>query len=206
MAIGSWPQTAGLGNTAPSGVSFGNSLGPAESQKPGAERLTSFSALGFFAPFVFSTGMTDATAPAPKTPWHLWVVGVISLLWNTMGVVDFTLTQLHNEAYLKQCTEEQKAYFFGLPPWLVILWGIATWGSFIGSGALLARRKLAVKLFLVSTICMVLTHAYNYGIADGLKVMGQNATGVLIFSGVIFVICVLEVIYSRAMTRRGVLR
>ena len=93
-----------------------------------------------------------------------------------------------------------------LAGFVVMLWGIATWGSLLGSGALLARRKLAAKLFLVSTICMVLTHAYNYGIADGLKVMGQGATGVLIFTGVIWLIAFLLLFYSRAMAKRGVLR
>jgi hypothetical protein len=150
--------------------------------------------------------MTDATTPAPKTPWHLWVIGVISLLWNAMGALDFTMTQLHNEAYLKQCTEAQKAYFFSLPIWVVVTWGLATWGSFLASGALLARKKLAAMLFLVSTVCMVLTHVYNYAIADGLKVMGQQATGVLIFTGVIWVIAFLLLFYSRAMAKRGVLR
>jgi hypothetical protein len=149
--------------------------------------------------------MADNTGSAAKTPWHLWVVGVLSLLWNAVGAMDFTMTQLHSEAYLKAFTPEQKTYFFNLPLWAVLLWGIATWGSLVGSGLLLGRCKLAVQLYLVSTISMVLSTLYNYGLSDGLKVMGQGAAP-LVFSGVIFVICVLEVIYARAMRKRGVLR
>ena len=123
-----------------------------------------------------------------------------------MGALDFTMTQLHSEDYLKSFTAEQKAYFFGLPLWCVVAWGVATWGSFIAAGVLLARKKLAARLYVVSTVGMVLTTVYTYGISDGLKVMGSGATGALIFSGVIFVVCVLEVSYSRAMAKRGVLR
>jgi hypothetical protein len=149
--------------------------------------------------------MADTTQ-STKTPWHVWVVGVLSLLWNLVGVMDFTLTQLRSEAYLKAFTPEQKAYFFSLPFWVVLAWGIATWGSFVAAGFLLGRKRLAAQLYLASTVAMVLTTVYTYGVSDGLKVMGAGATGALIFSGVIFVACVLEVLYARAMTKRGVLR
>ena len=88
--------------------------------------------------------MTDSATPPAKTPWHLWVVGVISLLWNAVGALDFTMTQLRNEAYLKAFTDEQRAYFFAIPLWAVVTWGVATWGSLVGSGFLLGRRRLAV--------------------------------------------------------------
>jgi len=150
--------------------------------------------------------MADASTPPPKTPWHLWVVGVISLLWNSVGVLDFTMTLLRNEAYLKDFTREQRAYFSAFPLWALLTWGIATWGSFVAAGCLLGRKPLAVQLYLVSTICMVATTVYSYVLSDGLKVMGAHASSAVIFNGVIFGVSVLEVIYARALRRRGVLR
>src|SRR3546814_7159427 len=35
-----------------------------------------------------------------KTPWHLWVVGVLSLLWNAVGAFDYTMTKLNDADYL----------------------------------------------------------------------------------------------------------
>ena len=35
-----------------------------------------------------------------ETPWHLWVVGVVGLLWSAMGAMDFVMTQTRNESYL----------------------------------------------------------------------------------------------------------
>ena len=31
-------------------------------------------------------------ADGMKTPWHLWVVGVVSLLWNGFGGYDFIMS------------------------------------------------------------------------------------------------------------------
>ncbi len=67
-----------------------------------------------------------------------------------MGVVDFTLTQLKNEAYLKAFTPEQLAYIHGFPLWSVIAWGAGVYGGFIGSILVLARKCAAVLVYLIS--------------------------------------------------------
>ena len=145
------------------------------------------------------------TTQSTKTPWHLWVVGIVSLLWNSMGAADFTMTQLNSEAWLKGLKPEQLAYIHGFPLWSVLAWGIATWGSFLGSLLLLFRKGLAVHVFAVSIIAMPLTTVYSFVLSDGMKVMGGGA-GMVILNAVIFVIGVLLLVYARAMRRRGVLR
>ena len=37
-----------------------------------------------------------------STPLHLWIVGGLSLAWNAMGGIDYTLTQYKDAAYLAQ--------------------------------------------------------------------------------------------------------
>lgn len=143
--------------------------------------------------------------PAPKTPWHLWVVGALSLLWNAVGALDFTMTQMKNATYLKAFTPDQLAYFAAIPLWVVVAWGVGTWGSLVGSLFLLLRRKLATNLFVMSALGAILTDIYTYGLSDGLKIM-KGGAGTIAFSAVIFVIVVLLAMYSRAMCRRGVLR
>ena len=49
---------------------------------------------------------------AVKTPWHLWAVGIISLLWNAFGAFDYVMTKLKNPAYMAAFTPEQQAYFY----------------------------------------------------------------------------------------------
>ena len=149
--------------------------------------------------------MADSTTPAAKTPWHLWTVGVLSLLWNAMGALDFTMTQLNVTAYLKGMTPAQLEYIHGFPFWAVFVWGLGTWGSFLGSVFVLLRNSCAVKLFGASIVGALLTNLYSYGLSDGMKVM-QNGAGAVIFSVVICVIAVLLFIYAKAMRKSGVLR
>lgn len=148
--------------------------------------------------------MADTTTPTPKTPWHLWVIGLIYLLWSCCGAMDFTMTEIHSAAYTKNFTAAQLSFTYGLPLWVVIAWGVATWGGVVGSLLLLLRRCVAVCVLLVAFVAMILLTAYNFGIADGMKSMG--GVGGLVFSCIIVVAGILVWFYARAMRRRGVLR
>jgi hypothetical protein len=121
-----------------------------------------------------------------------------------MGALDFTMTQLNVTAYLKGLTPAQLEYIRSFPLWAVLVWGLGTWGSLLGSVFILLRRSFAVKLFGASIVGAVLTNLYSYGLSDGIKVM-QNGAGAVVFSAVIFVIAVLLFIYAKAMRRSGVL-
>jgi len=148
--------------------------------------------------------MSDAARVSARTPWHLWIVAILGLLWNSIGAVDFTLTQLKNELYLKSCTPEQLEYFSRIPLWVVGAWGLGVYGGFLGSIFLLLRRRWAVWTYGGSLVGAVLTPIYSYGMSDGLKIMGGGA-GPIVFSAVIVVIAALLLVYARAQAARGVL-
>jgi hypothetical protein len=40
--------------------------------------------------------MTERTI---KTPWHLWLVGVVAVLFNSIGVFDFVMSMTQGDAY-----------------------------------------------------------------------------------------------------------
>jgi len=147
--------------------------------------------------------MADPGNPSAKAPWHLWVVGGVSLLWNAMGALDFAMTQTKNEAYMKAFTPEQLDYFYGFPLWVVVLWGISTWGALAGSVLLLLRRRTAAGTFLVSLIAMGPVFVHNYVLTDGLRIMGGAAPA--IFTAVIVTVAVLLLVYARRQRVRGVL-
>jgi len=140
---------------------------------------------------------------ATKTPIHLWIVGVLSLLWNAMGAFDYTATHMQLEFYMSQFTAEQLGYFYGFPSWAVAAWAIAVWSSLLGSLALLLRKAWATWLFGTAIIGLVLTTIYNFILSDGMAVMGSEAA---IFSAVIWIIALLLYFYASAMAKRGVLK
>lgn len=143
------------------------------------------------------------TESAAKRPWHLWAVGVVSLLWNAVGATDYVMTQTRNEAYMKAFTPEQLEYFYGFPAWVVALWAIAVWGSVVGSILLLLGRRAAAPVFVASFVCAVLVAIYNFGLSNGLEVMG--GVGTILFSLLILVVALALWLYARAMASRGVL-
>ena len=148
--------------------------------------------------------MSDSeTGNVGKTPWHLWVVGVVGFLWSAMGALDYVMTQSKNESYMSAFTAEQLSFFYSLPTWTVATWAIAVWGGVVGAVFLLLRKAVAVWIFLASFIAMLITAFQNYVLSNGMEVMGDPFS--LIFTGVIFIIALCLYLYSRAMLRIGVL-
>jgi hypothetical protein len=138
-----------------------------------------------------------------RTPVHLWIVGVLSLVWNFMGVFDYLATQLDAEFYLSQFTPEQLSYFQSFPAWMVAGWALGVWGAFAGSIGLLLRQRWAVWAFAVSIAGMVVSSIYSFGLSDGAEVMGS---GSVVFTVVIWVVAILLLVYARTQARNGVLR
>ena len=140
-----------------------------------------------------------------KTPWHLWVVGVLALLWNAGGAFDYVMTQTRNADYLAAFTPEQLDFFFGFPVWVNAAWAIAVWGAVLGSILLLLRSRFAVSVFWVSLVAMLLTAFHNFVLAEvsWISLMGVFP---LIFTIIIAVVTVLLVLYARMMARREVLK
>jgi hypothetical protein len=150
--------------------------------------------------------MTASPPPeAARVPAHLWIVGVLSLLWNAIGAFDYLMTKLQADWYMSRFTPEQLEYFYSFPAWAVAAWAVGVWCAFAGSAALLARSRFAVYLFALSLVGLALTTVYTNVLTDGTAAMG-GGVGYIIFSALIWVILIALLIYSRAMTRRGVLR
>ena len=145
---------------------------------------------------------TSGEAAGPKTPAHLWIVGVLSLLWNSVGAFDYLATQLQLESYMSQFSEEQLAYFYGFPAWTVAAWAFGVWGSFTGSIGLLLRKKWAVIAFGVALAGLFVSSIYNFGFSNGAEMMG---IGGVIFTVIIWIVAILLFLYSRAQAKSGVL-
>ena len=148
--------------------------------------------------------MTEKNStPLKKRPWHLWVVGVLALLWSAMGAMNYVMTQTKNEAYMGQFTAEQLEFFYGLPAWAVSCWAIAVWGGILGAILLLLRKRIAYPVFLVSFIAMVLTTIHSYCLSNGLEIMGDPLS--LLFSAAIFLISLALVFYAQRLRKKEIL-
>lgn len=149
--------------------------------------------------------MTETTqTTGGSTPWHLWVAGLVGLLWNGFGCYDYYMSNTAGDAYLKGMgmTEPQMAYFHAMPPWTTAVWAIGVWGGLLGAILLLLKRKWAFPVFVASLAAYVVSLIYTYGMSDGAAVMGDQ---MYVMNAVIFAGCAFFVWYSRRMAQRGVL-
>ncbi|MEM7666904.1 MAG: hypothetical protein AAF250_13690 [Pseudomonadota bacterium] len=138
-----------------------------------------------------------------KTPWHLWVVGGVSLLWNSGGIISYLTTKLGGLEGA-DFPPEQLVYFNSFPAWASAFWALGVWGCFLGSLFLLLRSRWAVTLFGISIIGLIGTTAYQRLSGDlpaSMQTMGHN-----LFAAAIWVITIGLFIYASRMRRAGVLR
>ena len=139
-----------------------------------------------------------------STPWHLWVVGILALLWNAFGCVDYTMTQMRRDEWFAQMgmTAAQLEYFNAMPAWTHAAWAIGVWGGLLGGIFLLLRRKWAVPVFVVSFLGWLAGAIYAFAMSDGLEAMGSMWPMQIVIGGA----CVFFIWYARTMSKAGVLR
>lgn len=145
------------------------------------------------------------TQGAIKTPWHLWLVGVVAVLFNAIGVFDFVMSMSRGPAYLASAgmTPAQIAHYQDMPLWMTADWAVGVFGALIGSALILLRNKLAWPVLAVSLAAFLISLLYTYVLTDGGKIMGPQMA---ITSAVIAGLLAFFIWYAWAMTRRGVLR
>ena len=140
-----------------------------------------------------------------KTPWHIWLIGVLSLLWNAGGAFDYVMAHYAADTYLAQASPEQRAYFDDFPPWATAFWALGVWGALAGSVLLLARSRFAALAFGVSLIGLMAntTRLFATVGAGAIDLLGK---GNLVFTAALIVVALGLWLYARAMARSGVLR
>ena len=139
--------------------------------------------------------------PAPtKAPWHLWVVGVLSLFWNASGAYVFVQAQ-SGAAMDMDATEI--AYYAELPVWAMVLTGITFATAILGAITLLLRSRWSPILYLLSIGTILASTAADIARGSALLLQSQDW---LVLAGVTTGLAVLQWLYARAMGKSGALR
>ena len=145
-------------------------------------------------------------APA-RPPAHFWIVGVLSLLWSCFGALDYLMSRTHNEAFFKAMMPNMDpavaySYMDSMPLYASLGWGLGVWGGLLGSVLLLARSRYAVHAFAASILGMVLSFGYQLFVAKNVPPEMQSP----VMPAVVAAIGIALLLYSRAMSARGLLR
>jgi hypothetical protein len=144
--------------------------------------------------------VVTATVSERKTPWHLWLVGILTLLWNGSGAATIMLAQAGR---LTGLTPDEAAYYAAQPTWLVVTADIALVSAVAAGVALLLRSRAAVWLFGLSLALILVNNAYELAAGTSRMLVSRGA---VVLTTVIAVIAILQLIYARTMSRRAVLQ
>lgn len=142
-----------------------------------------------------------------RRPGHLWLVGIVSLLWNSIGAIDYTMTKTRNMWYLKDMggfTDAQIAYFDSFPAWAVGFWALGVWGALLGSLLLLLGNRHAVTAFAASLVGLAATTLYQFVLTT--PPAEFTGAGFMAFNIFLWAVAIALLMYARAMQRSGVLR
>jgi hypothetical protein len=145
-----------------------------------------------------------ATSTQARVPVHLWIVGVLALLWNAFGCYDYLMTNMKNQAYMAQFTSDQLAYFDSLPSWLTGFWALGVWGGLAGAILLLVRSRYAVWAMALSCIGAIVGLGHQVTMVEMPASMTRGLMGLLPW--VIILITIVLLWYSWSMGKKGVLR
>jgi len=150
-----------------------------------------------------------ATNAERRTPVHLWIVGVLALLWNGIGCYDYLMTRMRNTDYFESMmpgTDPNAilAYIDSFPVWAQAGWAFGVWGGLVGALLLLIRSRYAVWSFLLSLIGAILGLGYQIANPGGPAGMHEGAGAVMPY--IIIAIAAFLAWYSWNAQKKGVLR
>ena len=140
-----------------------------------------------------------------KTPWHIWVVGIVSLFWHAGGAMDYIMSKTKNAGYLAQMTPEQLEFLENFPAWLTPFWAVAVWGAVLGSILILLRSRFAALTFVFAFLAMVVVTIHNVFLAENNALEMMN-TVQLVFTAAIVIVAILMIFYARTQVALGRLR
>ena len=108
---------------------------------------------------------------ATRTPVHLWIVGLLSLLWNGFGCYDYLMTRFRNLEYFRSMAPDvdpnaMLAWVDAFPMYAQAGWGLGVWMGLLGSILLLMRNRWAVPALGLSLLGAVVGLGYQIFLAS----------------------------------------
>ena len=95
------------------------------------------------------------TTTAAKGSLAYWITAVFALVWNLIGVAMWYLQISMSPERLAALPDAQRAVHEGTPGWINIAFAVAVFAGVLGGVGLLAKKRWAVTLFLLSLIALL---------------------------------------------------
>lgn len=135
-----------------------------------------------------------------KPTTAFWIVSVVALIWNLMGVMAYMANVMITPEALQALPENERALIESTPTWATSAFAIAVWGGVLGCILLLLRKKLATTVLIISFAGIVVQMVHSLFLANSIEVYGP---GGMIMPVMVILIGAYLIWYSRSATSRG---
>lgn len=121
-----------------------------------------------------------------KPKWVLWA-GIAFLLWNLFGVAAFVMQASMSAEALSSLPKEQQELWsdMGMATW--IAYAVAVGAGTLGAISVVAARKWAVPLFLISIAAIIAQFSYPL-----IYAMGNGLMSLMIFPAFILAVAIIQ--------------
>lgn len=138
-----------------------------------------------------------------KAPIWFWVVAILALLWNGIGVAAYFAQVTMSEQQFAALPQVEQQLLAAQPFWYTAAFAIAVFAGLVGSLLMLMRKRLAVRMFLLSLLAVIVQFAGHF-IVKGHAEYISSTQGWLMPSLILFIAIALAM-FSRKMEKSGIL-
>jgi len=107
-----------------------------------------------------------------KLPVWFWIVAIVSLLWNIMGVFSFFMHIFISSETIAKLSESERELYGEYPLWTTIVFAIAVFFGFVGSLGLVFKQKWSKMAFILSFVAIVPQMIHNVFYTTSIEVYG----------------------------------
>ncbi|WP_422080276.1 hypothetical protein [Ulvibacterium sp.] len=140
-----------------------------------------------------------STRSMEKPPLWFWIVSILALLWNLMGVLAYLQQAFMTEEALAALSEAERALLETRPAWATAAFALNVWGGLLGCTALLLRKKWARPVLLISLVGILVQMFHSLFIGKNLEVYGPGEISMPLL---IILIGVGLVVFARISTKK----
>lgn len=135
-------------------------------------------------------------------PWF-WLVGIVAVMWNLMGVVAYLMQAYMSPETLAAMEEAQRTLYENQPAWVTGAFALGVFSGLAASILLLLRKRLAFQLFVISLISVLAQMTYVFFLSNSMQVMGGPRAAIMPF--MIMLLAVFFVWFSHKVKKMGVI-
>ena len=136
-----------------------------------------------------------------KVHWSFWLIGVVALLWNIGGAINYIM-QMDLE-FVSTMPETHRAIIEDRPVWATGGFAVGVFGGALGCLLLLFRKTISLYVFTVSLVGILVTMAHTVNVASSKIEFSSGEIFMMILSPII--VSVFLIGYAkRSMSKRWI--